>query len=85
MPLRRKHNRFCFLLGLDRFVANIVNRDEDLPSKDMPGRIHRSFNHGLCTNLKYRRLGGAEAVSCSIAHNILDRFESRRSPFCARG
>ena len=52
MSLRRKHNRFCFLLGLDRFVANIVNRDKDLPSKDMPGRIHRGFNHGMYTSNK---------------------------------
>jgi len=81
MPNRREHNRVCALLGLNRSIANDVNRDKDLPAKDIPGKNHRGFNHGACTNLKYRRLGGAEAMAYSVAHNTLDRVRSRQLTF----
>jgi hypothetical protein len=81
MPNRREHNRVCALLGLNRSIANNVNRDKDLPAKDIPGRNHRGFNHGACANLKYRRLGGTEAMACSVAHNTLDRIRSRQPTF----
>jgi len=71
MPTRRKNNRFCHLLGLNKNIANNVNLDKDLPVKDIPTHKHRGLNHGACTNLKYRRLGEVEAVACSIVHNFL--------------
>jgi hypothetical protein len=83
MPIRREHNRFCRLLGLDLSIANDVNYDKDLPANGIPGMDHRGFNHGACTNLKYRRIGRTKAVVCSIAHNMLDRIESRQIAFFA--
>ena len=81
MPNRREHNRFCRSLGLNPSIANDVNYDKDLPAKDAPGINHRGFNHGACTNLKYRQLGWTKAVACSIVHNMFDRIESRRITF----
>jgi len=80
MPVRREHNRLCRLLGLNSSIANDVNYDKDLPVKDI-GRYHRGFNHGACANLKYRCLGGTQAVACSIAHNMSDRIQSRQFGF----
>ena len=51
MPNRRLHNRFAEALGIDRELADLVNRRMDQPSKWL-GPTHRKVRHDIAYAVK---------------------------------
>ena len=78
MPSRIVHNKVCVRLGLRSIIADCINRAKDIASSIIPGPLHRGWNHGFGTNLKYLKLVGK-------LHNIVDRLEIIRERGILRG
>ena len=85
MPSRIVHNKVCVRLGLRLIIADRINRAKDIASSIIPGPLHRGWNHGFGTNLKYLKLGGIEAMVIGKLHDIVDRLEIIREHGILRG
>lgn len=83
MPERRVHNRICKENNLDKEVADEVNYFKDRPSQKYIS-LHRGFNHGLLTNLKYLSWG-VEGIAVARLHDRVDRIEGFKKRGGSRG
>ena len=75
MPPRRIHNKEAKKYGIDVAVADDVNRRKDVQATKRPGVIHRGYNHGVGTNIKYDRKHGLQGVAAGFIHDSLDRVD----------
>ena len=73
---RKQHNIRGVQYGIEKIVADCVNKDKDAPSQKYPICSPHGFNHGIGTNMKYFRIGRG-GMAMSILHNIDDRITRR--------
>ena len=53
-------------------IIKKVNEDKDIMSQKMPGIIHRLYNHGIGSNVKYLREYGLRGWSAGVQHDLDD-------------
>jgi hypothetical protein len=79
MPNRKLHNAFAEAFGIDRKVANEVNRTMDLPSKWM-GPSHRSRRHDLpYVVMLGLKMKSAQATQAGLLHIALDELSTKNA------